>query len=73
VLTLALKLGLLILVYLQSVIMLEELKKTSSSSMARQLKLWKHLSLEAYCATLNFHQHRFSIPVVSYKEKEVPE
>ena len=30
---------------------------------AHQLKLWKHLSLEAYCAPVNFHQHIFSIPV----------
>ena len=36
---------------------------------ARQLKLRKHFSLEAYCATLNFHQHRFSIPVSLIKRQ----
>ena len=36
---------------------------------ARQLKLRKHLSLVAYCATLNFHQHRFSIPVSLIKRQ----
>ena len=36
---------------------------------AHQLKLWKHLSLEAYCATVNFHQHIFSIPVSLIKRQ----
>jgi len=36
---------------------------------ARQLKLRKHLSLEAYCAALNFHQHRFNIPVSLIKRQ----
>jgi hypothetical protein len=39
----------------------------------RQLKLWKHLSLEAYCATLNCHSAQIQYTCVSYKETEVPE
>ena len=36
---------------------------------ARQLKLRKHINLEAYCATLTFHQHRFSIPLSVIKRQ----
>jgi hypothetical protein len=41
--------------------------------MARQLKLRKHLSNEAYCATINCHSAQIQYPYVSYKETEVPE
>jgi len=36
---------------------------------ARQVKLRKYLSLEPYCAALNFHQHGFSIPVSLIKRQ----
>ena len=40
---------------------------------ARQLKLRQHLSLEAYCATLNCHSAQIQYPCVSSKETEFPE
>jgi hypothetical protein len=38
--------------------------------MARQLKLRKHLSLEAYCATINCRLAQIQYPCVSYKETQ---
>jgi hypothetical protein len=41
--------------------------------MACQLKLRKHLSLEAYCAATNCHSAQIKYPCLSYKETAVPD